>query len=78
MFSAGTGQQALDRLGPQDSEPHGLFTRVLLKEIDKPGVSIERLVRNVRNEVARLSKTVGHEQVPAVYDQTLGDFFFRP
>ncbi|WP_194945280.1 caspase family protein [Limnohabitans sp. DM1] len=78
MFSAGTGQQALDRLGPQDREPHGLFTRVLLKEIDKPGVSIERLVRNVRNEVARLSKTVGHEQVPAVYDQTLGDFFFRP
>lgn len=78
MFSAGTGQQALDRLGPQDKEPHGLFTRVLLKEIDKPGVSIERLVRNVRNEVARLSKTVGHEQVPAVYDQTLGDFFFRP
>jgi hypothetical protein len=55
-----------------------LFTRVLLKEIEKPGVSIERLVRNVRNEVARLSKTVGHEQVPAVYDQTLGDFFFRP
>jgi hypothetical protein len=78
MFSAGTGQQALDRLGAQDKEPHGLFTRVLLKEIDKPGVSIERLVRNVRNEVARLSKTVGHEQVPAVYDQTLGDFFFRP
>jgi hypothetical protein len=78
MFSAGTGQQALDRLGPQDREPHGLFTRVLLKEIEKPGVSIERLVRNVRNEVARLSKTVGHEQVPAVYDQTLGDFFFRP
>jgi hypothetical protein len=77
MFSAGTGQQALDRLGPQDREPHGLFTRVLLKEIDKPGVSIERLVRNVRNEVARLSKTVGHEQVPAVYDQTLGDFFFH-
>jgi len=78
MFSAGTGQQALDRLGPNDKEPNGLFTRVLLKEMDKPGVSIERLVRNVRNEVARLSKTVGHDQVPAVYDQTLGDFFFKP
>jgi hypothetical protein len=78
MFSAGTGQQALDRLGPNDKEPNGLFTRVLLKEMDKPGVSIERLVRNVRNEVARLSKSVGHDQVPAVYDQTLGDFYFRP
>ncbi len=78
MFSAGTGQQALDRLGPNDKEPNGLFTRVLLKEMEKTGVSIERLVRNVRNEVARLSKTVGHDQVPAVYDQTLGDFYFRP
>jgi hypothetical protein len=78
MFSAGTGQQALDRLGPNDKEPNGLFTRVLLKEMEKPGVSIERLVRNVRNEVARLSKSVGHDQVPAVYDQTLGDFYFRP
>jgi hypothetical protein len=23
-----------------------------------------------------LAKSVGHEQVPATYDQTLGDFFF--
>lgn len=78
MFSAGTGQQALDRLGPNDKEPNGLFTRILLREIQKPGVPIERIVRNVRNEVARLSRSVGHEQVPAVYDQTLGDFFFNP
>jgi hypothetical protein len=78
MFSAGTGQQALDRLGPNDKEPNGLFTRILLREIQKPGVPIDRIVRNVRNEVARLSRSVGHEQVPAVYDQTLGDFFFNP
>ena len=78
MFSAGTGQQALDRLGPDDKEPNGLFTRILLQEIQKPGVPIERIVRNVRNEVAKLSRSVGHEQVPAVYDQTLGDFFFSP
>ena len=78
MFSAGTGQQALDRLGPDDKEPNGLFTRILLQEIQKPGVPIERIVRNVRNEVAKLSRSVGHEQVPAVYDQTLGDFFFNP
>jgi hypothetical protein len=23
-----------------------------------------------------MAKSVGHEQVPALYDQTLGDFFF--
>jgi hypothetical protein len=28
--------------------------------------------------VVQLAKTVGHEQVPALYDQTLGDFFFMP
>jgi hypothetical protein len=26
----------------------------------------------------QLAKTVGHEQVPALYDQTLGDFYFIP
>jgi hypothetical protein len=25
-----------------------------------------------------MAKTVGHEQVPALYDQTLGDFYFIP
>jgi uncharacterized protein YijF (DUF1287 family) len=42
----------------------------------KPGVPLDRVVRAVRNEVVELAKSVGHEQVPATYDQTLGDFFF--
>jgi hypothetical protein len=76
IFSAGTGQQALDRLGDKDKDPNGLFTRVFLKEMAKPGVPIDRVVRTVRNEVVQMAKSVGHEQVPALYDQTLGDFFF--
>ena len=76
IFSAGAGQQALDRLGEKDKEPNGLFTRVFLKEMSRPGVSIDRVVRNVRNEVVEKAKTIGHEQVPALYDQTMGDFFF--
>lgn len=78
IFSAGTGQQALDKLGNNDTERNGLFTRLLLREMKKPGLSIDRIVRSVRTEVARLAKTVGHEQTPAVYDQTLGDFYFIP
>lgn len=78
IFSAGTGQQALDKLGQNDPERNGLFTRLLLREMKKPGQPIDRIVRSVRTEVARLAKTVGHEQTPAVYDQTLGDFFFIP
>lgn len=77
VFSAGTGQQALDRLGINDKSKNGLFTRTFLKEMQKSGVSIDRIVKNVRNEVAELARSVGHEQVPAIYDQVLGDFFFK-
>ncbi len=77
IFSAGAGQQALDRLGEKDKDPNGLFTRVFLREMDKPGVSLDRVVRSVRNEVVQMAKSVGHEQVPALYDQTLGEFYFK-
>ncbi len=77
IFSAGTGQQALDKLGPNDKEKNGLFTRVFLKEMQKPGISIDRVLRNVRSEVVNLAKTVGHEQVPAIYDQVVGEYFLK-
>lgn len=77
IFSAGTGQQALDKLGPNDKEKNGVFTRVFLKEMQKPGISIDRIVRNVRSEVVTLAKSVGHEQVPAIYDQVVGEYFLK-
>lgn len=76
VFSAGQGQQALDRLGDKDTSRNGLFTRVFVQEMLKPGVPIDRVVKNVRNEVSALAKSIGHEQVPAIYDQVLGDFYF--
>ena len=78
LFSAGAGQEALDRVGPNDRNPNGLFTRVLLKEIERPGVSADRVLRNVREEVVKIAKTINHEQVPALYDQVVGEFYFRP
>jgi len=78
IFSAGAGQQALDKLGENDKEPNGLFTRVFLKEMKRPGVSVDAMLRRVRKEVVRLATSVGHEQVPALYDQTVGEFFFNP
>ena len=77
IFSAGAGQQALDKLGPSDKNKNGLFTRVFLKEMRKPGVSVDKVLRNVRSEVVELAKSVGHEQVPAIYDQVVGEFYFR-
>jgi hypothetical protein len=77
VFSAGTGQQALDKLGPSDKSKNGVFTRVFVKEMQKPGVSVDRVVRNVRTEVVSLAKSVGHDQVPAIYDQVVGEFYFK-
>ena len=77
MFSAGSGQQALDRLGDNDKEKNGLFTRIFVKEMLKPGLSVDRVLRNVRNEVVRLAKSVGLEQTPALYDQAVGEFYFK-
>ena len=77
VFSAGTGQQALDKLGPNDKDKNGLFTRLFIKEMQKPGITIDQLVRNVRNEVVSTAKSIGHEQVPAIYDQVVGEFYFR-
>ena len=76
IYSAGAGQKALDRLNDQDTSPNGLFTRVFVKELGKPGVPIHDAVRNVRQEVVRLANGVVHEQVPAIYDQSIGDFYF--
>jgi hypothetical protein len=77
IYSAGTGQQALDRLGPDDRDPNGLFTRVFLREMDKPDLTVDRMLRNVRNEVVRLARSVGHQQTPALYDQAVGDFYLK-
>jgi hypothetical protein len=77
VYSAGSGQTALDRLGPDDKDKNGVFTRVLLLEMKKSNVPIHQVIRNVRSEVVKLARSIGHEQVPAIYDQVDGDFFFK-
>jgi hypothetical protein len=77
IYSAGSGQQALDRLGPNDPHPNGVFTRVFVREMEVPDITVDRVLRNVRNEVVRLARSVGHEQTPALYDQAVGDFYLR-
>jgi TPR repeat protein len=76
LYSAGSGQQALDRLSDRDPVRNGVFTRVLLKEMETPGLPVGDVLRNVREEVASLAKSVGKDQVPAIYDQSLGRFYF--
>jgi formylglycine-generating enzyme required for sulfatase activity len=72
LYSAGLGQTALDRLGAADSDPNSVFTRVLVPELAKPGIDLTQLAIDVREDVARLAASVGHDQRPAYYDETVG------
>ncbi len=80
MYSAGAGQTALDRLSQSDPDPNGVFTRVLLQEMRKPGLTAGVLLKNVQMSVVKMASQADppHEQVPALYDQSLGEFYFRP
>jgi S1-C subfamily serine protease len=72
IYSAGFGESALDRLGPDDKSPNSVFTRALAPILSKPGLHLGDVAYEVREEVARMSATIGHVQVPAYYDQTRG------
>ena len=77
LYSAGAGQEALDKLGPHDPDPNGVFTRVFIREIKKPGVPADQILKNVRDQVVQMAKSINHEQVPALYDQSIGEFYFN-
>lgn len=76
LYSAGANQQALDKLSDRDAHPNSVFTREFLPMISAPGVSAAESLRRVRTSVADKARGVGHEQNPALYDQTDGDFYF--
>lgn len=76
LFSAGANQQALDKLNDTDGNPNGLFTREFLPMISTPGVSAADALKKVRTSVTSKARSVGHDQNPALYDQTDGDFYF--
>jgi uncharacterized caspase-like protein len=76
LYSAGANQQALDKLSDNDNNPNGLFTREFLPMIAQPGVSATDAMRKLRTSVNSKARSVGHEQLPALYDQTDGDFYF--
>ncbi|MEM1148995.1 MAG: caspase family protein [Pseudomonadota bacterium] len=78
LFSAGTGQTALDRLSDDDPDPNSVFTRALLPRLEQPGLTVHDLVREVRADVRGLAATVRHDQFPAYYDQLSGSFSFNP
>lgn len=78
LYAASANQAALDRLGPEDRDPNGLFTRTLLRTMQQPGLGVRDLVQRVRADVIAAARGVGYSQVPAFYDEAEGEFVFTP
>lgn len=78
LFSARQGQSALDRLSDADADPNSVFTRTLLKEMEQPGLSMVQIAKQTQSKVRELAAKVDHVQVPAYYDQIIGDLYLTP
>jgi hypothetical protein len=78
LFSAGQGQSALDRLSDTDADPNSVFTRTLLSELATPGESMVQIAKRTQAKVRELTAKVDHVQVPAYYDQIVGDLYLSP
>ncbi|MBR1212498.1 caspase family protein [Bradyrhizobium sp. JYMT SZCCT0180] len=75
LYSAGVGQAALDRMSDSDADPNSVFTRVFLKEVQKKENTLVAIAKSTQVAVRDLSLTVSHTQVPAYYDQIIGQLY---
>lgn len=78
MYSAGVGQEALDRLNDADPDPNSVFTRTLVPLLKTPGLKLTDMARQARRKVETIAASVTHEQRPAYYDEVTGEFYFAP
>jgi peptidylprolyl isomerase len=76
LYAASRGEAALDRLHDSDGNPNSVFTRALLPALARPDLDLPSLAVEVREEVARLARSVDHVQRPAYYDETNGGRIF--
>jgi hypothetical protein len=76
LYSAGVGQTALDRISDTDTNPNSVFTRTFARVLGTPGMSVQEMAKTTQAEVRKLAATVNHPQMPAYYDQILGQFTF--
>lgn len=80
MYSAGIGQEALDRLSNNDPNPNSVFTRKLIPLLSEPGLSLIDMAKKLQVEVetTALNEANGHRQFPAFYDQVRGHYYLVP
>ncbi len=78
MYAAGRGEEALDRLSTDDSNPNSVFTRTLIRQMQVAGQDLRTMAKAVRRQVHRLALTAQHQQTPTFSGTYLGDFHFLP
>ncbi len=72
IFSAGAKQQALDRLNDGDPVKTSVFARSFLPLLGARDLTLIDLAKETQLRVRDLARSVGHEQVPAYYDNVVG------
>ena len=78
LYSAGAGQRALDNLGDGDQNPNGVFMRVLLQELDIPGLTLRQIGDELKIKVGNIARGVGRMQTPASYEEGVGSLILTP
>jgi hypothetical protein len=72
MYSAGTGENALERLDDADRDPNSIYTRHLLPLLRTRGLSLTEVAEQVRVIVRQTAAKARHRQTPAYYNQVVG------
>lgn len=75
LYAASSNQAALDSL-PNRPSKHGLFTGELLTAMREPGLEVRQLAQRVRYSVMEKAESIGHLQVPALYDNLSPGAFY--
>jgi Caspase domain len=76
LYAASSNQTALDGI-PNQRTMNGLFTGELLAALREPRLEVRDLAQRVRFAVMEKAQTIGHLQVPALYDNlSPGAFYF--
>lgn len=72
MFSAGSKQEALDRLSSGDPEKTSVFVRSFLPLLGRQDLTLIDMAKETQEKVRALARSAGREQVPAYYDGIVG------
>ena len=73
MYSAESGEEALDRL-PNDTEQdrNSVYTRRLIPLLRTGDLTLQAAAQRVRADVQELAGRIKHAQTPAYYDGLVG------